>query len=246
MGTITFNGVSSSTIPGLIIEHPPAYRIPGRKYTFTHIPGRNGDFISGDISFENVQKSYEIALIAPTGTTITEYANKLANWLYSVDGYARLTDSYDSSVYMLATYKNSVDLSNLFTRAGQAMLEFECKPQRFLISGETPVTISTSHTLMTNLYNFTALPKIKVLGSGSGTVSIENGIQSTTVSISDIGTGLYIDCDLQEAYTLTTPYESKNSVISCDEFPALKPGANYINFTGGVTSVEVTPNWWTL
>ena len=37
--------------------------------------------------------------------------------------------------------------------------------------------------------------------------------------------------------------ESRNSVISLDEYPRLDPGINAITWTGAITSIEITPCW---
>jgi phage-related protein len=41
--------------------------------------------------------------------------------------------------------------------------------------------------------------------------------------------------------------ENRNSTITLNNgFPKLVPGENNISFSGGITSVEVIPKWWTL
>ena len=35
-------------------------------------------------------------------------------------------------------------------------------------------------------------------------------------------------------------------VLKNREFPKLVPGSNTISFSGGITSVEIIPRWWTI
>ena len=53
-----------------------------------------------------------------------------------------------------------------------------------------------------------------------------------------------IDSELQDAYKGTT---NCNSLVTLSNgFPKLIKGENEISFSGGITSVEVIPKWWTL
>lgn len=68
-------------------------------------------------------------------------------------------------------------------------------------------------------------------------------ILSDTISIT-LGTPITIDCDTQDAYSNTI--NRNNDIFVQNTFPELKPGENSIIFSSGITSVEVTPRWWTL
>ena len=105
-------------------------------------------------------------------------------------------------------------------------------------SGEATKTLTGSGTL-TNITKFDALPIITVYGSGVGTVTVND----TTVSISEIDSYIVLDCELMDAYKGTV---NKNPYISAVDFPVLKAGVNNISFTGGVTSLDIVPRWWTI
>lgn len=84
------------------------------------------------------------------------------------------------------------------------------------------------------------MPTIIVKGSGKGVLQIGK----YTVTISDINSLVTIDCELQDAYNGTA---NRNSTITLSNgFPKLVSGTNSIAFSGGITSVEVIPKWWTL
>ena len=77
-----------------------------------------------------------------------------------------------------------------------------------------------------------------MIGSGSGTVTIGN----TTVSLTDISEYVMLDCDIQDAYKGVV---NKNSTMT-GSFPKIEGGEQVVSFTGGITSLEITPRWWTL
>ena len=234
MGVIIFNNKSSADCR-IQVAHPPGYAYPERDYTITHIPGRNGDIIQDNGCYKNVERTYEVSFDAPNEDFAT-YANAVSAWLHSTTGYARLEDSYEPNYYRMATYQESNIFENLYNQAGTATIVFECKPQRFLKTGDNTITIQNGLTIM-NPTGFEAYPLFKVTGT-SGVLTV-NGNSITFSSIDDF---VMLDCELQDAYKETT---NKNSTVS-GTFPVLKPGSNTISWTGDISSVTMKPRWWTI
>ena len=236
MGIIIFNNKSSADCR-IQVAYPPGYAYPERDYTITHIPGRNGDVIQDNGCYKNVERTYEVSFDAPNEDFAT-YANAVSAWLHSTTGYARLEDSYEPNYYRMATYQESNIFENLYNQAGTATIVFECKPQRFLKTGETPVTITSPVDFLSNPTGFEAYPLIKVSGT-FGTLTIND---NQTITLSSIDSYTMLDCELQDAYKETT---NKNSTVS-GTFPVLKPGSNTIRWTGSISSVTMKPRWWTI
>ena len=234
MGVIIFNNKSSADCR-IQVAHPPGYAYPERDYTITHIPGRNGDIIQDNGCYKNVERTYEVSFDAPNEDFAT-YANAVSAWLHSTTGYARLEDSYEPNYYRMATYQESNIFENLYNQAGTATIVFECKPQRFLKTGDNTIAIQNSLTIM-NPTGFEAYPLFKVTGT-SGVLTV-NGNSITFASIDDF---VMLDCELQDAYKENI---NKNSTIS-GTFPVLKTGSNTISWTGGISSVTMKPRWWTI
>ena len=234
MGMIIFNNKSSPDCH-IQVAHPPGYAYPERDYTITHIPGRNGDIIQDNGCYKNVERTYEVSFDALNEDFAT-YANAVSAWLHSTTGYARLEDSYEPNYYRMATYQESNIFENLYNQAGTATIVFECKPQRFLKTGDNTITIQNSLTIM-NPTGFEAYPLFKVTGT-SGVLTV-NGKQ---ITLSSIDGYTMLDCELQDAYKETI---NKNSTVS-GTFPVLKPGTNTISWTGGISSVTMKPRWWTI
>ena len=234
MGVIIFNNKSSADCR-IQVAHPPGYAYPERDYTITHIPGRNGDIIQDNGCYKNVERTYDVSFDVPNEDFAT-YANSVAAWLHSTTGYARLEDSYEPNYYRMATYRESNIFENLYNQAGTATIVFECKPQRFLKTGDNTITIRNSLNIM-NPTGFEAYPLFKVTGT-SGVLTV-NGNSITFSSIDDF---VMLDCELQDAYKENI---NKNSTIS-GTFPVLKTGSNTISWTGNITSVTMKPRWCTI
>ena len=237
MGVITFNGVSSERF-GILVELEPNYEYPERDYELVHVPGRNGDIVIDKGSYKNVTRSYYLA-VGKLDQNFVDMANNISKWLHSASGYARLEDTYEPKYYRLAMYREGGTINNLFRHAGRINVKFDCKPQRYLKSGEQKIVFIENGQIV-NPTEYEARPMITVIGAGDGNLRIG----STTVSVSGIEQSITIDSELGDAYKGTLNLNSK--VRLSNGFPTFKPGINEIIFSGGITSVEVVPKWWTL
>lgn len=233
---ISWAGTNSDSL-GVIVEHYPIRVLPERVQTATEIAGRNGALLTVDGNWQNYEQEYEVYISAEK-RGLVRAARAVAEWLTAPVGYQRLEDSYEPDVYRMAFYEGGQDIESILNRFGRATISFNCKPQRFLKSGEATKTFTAAGSL-TNITKFDALPMITVYGSGAGTVTV-GGI---TVTLSAIDEYTVLDCELMDAYKGTT---NKNPTVTATEFPKLSPGANTISFSGGVTSLEIVPRWWTI
>lgn len=237
MGVIIFNDISSKDYD-IQVEKLPDYETPEKDYDIIHVPGRNGDLIIDKGSYKNTLRRYQLSVGSLTKDFVS-MANAISEWLHSASGYARLEDSYEPEYYRMAMYKDSGLIENLLGSAGRTSIAFNCKPQRFLKSGDESTVFSEAGTIF-NPTGFKSFPIIIINGNGAGVLRI--GIY--TVSISSIDTSVTINSDIQDAYN---GMENRNSTITLNNgFPKLVPGENNISFSGGITSVEVIPKWWTL
>lgn len=237
MGEIIYNGRSSKEI-GLEVETFPSYQAPRRKYETIHVPGRNGDLLLDEGSWENTTRSYEVS-IGSFRRHYYEMMNAVSEWLHSSYTYARLEDSYEPEYYRLGVYLEETSMSNIFNHGGKGRIDFNCKPQRFLKIGDY-ATVVTKDTIIQNPTRYESLPIIKVYGTGSGTLEVGD----CYIQITDIGNEIIIDSEIQDAYLGD---QNKNQVISIPKgFPQLSTGQTKISFSGGISKVEVIPKWFTL
>lgn len=231
MNYISFNS-HKSTEYGLAISGEGSYDAPARDMTFYTIPGRNGDLIIDNGRYKNITLKYPAFF---TGS-FTANAAAARAWLLAPTTYVRLEDTYHTDEFRLAIFSGGAEYEPTQYNAHAATeLKFNCKPQRFLKTGETAVAVSNGDTI-TNPTSFPALPLIEIVGTGDAIISVGG----TTVTLTGLTGGINIDCDLQDAYYGGL---SANDLMSGD-FPVLQPGSNGIAISGSITSCTITPRWW--
>lgn len=229
----TYNGTSASNF-GLVVEHRPAYVFPKRVIETITIPGRSGNLLYDTGAYNNVTVTYQCAYKG----TVRANARDIATWLYQNE-YCELEDDYDPLYYRKAVFVSPLSVADILNAAGRVNITFDCYPQRYLKTGKTETTYSASTTLSNTGED--ALPIITVNGSGNGVLTVGGSV----VTITGIGTGIVINSEEQNAQTMNG--ENANNKISVTGgFPVLANGSTIISWTGGITSIKVIPNWWTL
>lgn len=222
------------------IEKVPVIKGATRRRTTVSVAGRNGELHHDEDAFSNYKQSYECYFHGDLPTS--EQAHAIKAWLHSSGQYLRLEDTYDPAYYRMATFSGPLDVSNYLNKYGRCTVHFDCAPQCFLKSGEFPVAFSSAGSII-NPTSQKALPMIAVYGTGTGSVTIG----AVTVEIKAIDGELILDCDREDAYKVADGVLSnENGNIYAPDFPKLLPGENAVSFTGGITSVEITPRWWEL
>lgn len=162
---LTFNGESSRNY-GVYITGEAVYNAPSRDVEMITIPGRNGSFPLDHGRFENIEVTYPAGVFADNEADFADAISDFRNMLCSASGYCRLEDEYNPDEYRLAVYKSGLEVEPAALKAGEFDITFECKPQRYLKSGETPVTMTSGGTL-TNPTKFKASPLLGVEGYGN-------------------------------------------------------------------------------
>lgn len=161
---LNFDGQSSRTY-GVYITGEAVYNAPEREVEMVTVPGRNGAFALDKGRFENITVTYPAGIYADTEADFADAISDFRNFLCSRSGYCRLIDEYNPDEYRLAIYKSGLEVSPALLRAGEFNITFECQPQRFLLSGEDEITV-TSGDEITNPTLFDARPLLEVEGYG--------------------------------------------------------------------------------
>lgn len=229
---ITFNGIKSSDY-GVFISGAESFNAPAYALTFQTVPGRNGDLTMDNGRFANLVINYSAFIREGFQTQAKSYINAIM----AQPGYKRLVSTYDTTHFRLGAFYRAVDFeTGPGNRSGKFDLAFNCKPQRFLTSGETAQSFSKSGTI-TNPTKHAALPLLRVYGTGTVTVG------GTAVTIKSAGSYTDIDCELMDCFEGTT---NRNNYVTVTDFPKLAPGSNSVTLGTGITSVIITPRWWEL
>lgn len=254
MGNLIFNGVSTKDL-GVVIQTPPVYEFPTKDYEVIHVEGKNGDIIIDKNSYQNTKRSYYIAIEFRKNSSFVDNVNKLINWLTSSTGYSKLEDSYEPNHYRMALFRNNGEFTNLYNQATAIQISFECKPQRYLNTGDEPIIINELGTFIriSNPTNCIALPEITMDGTGLIIDFYSGKDYNNPINTSNL-INLYeeqciIDSELQECYT-NEKYVNEFIMLT-NGFPKLYPGDNWIKITtsseeGTLRSFSIKPKWWTL
>jgi phage-related protein len=199
------------------------------------IPGRNGDLIWETGSYENRGASASCFCLQKD---VEKAISSAGRFLMGKKGYRRLETSDDPDHYWMARVENSPQIAMRLRTLAPFDIGFDCKPQRFVKSGEDTIFFSKNGSIL-NQYGQVALPLIKIYGQGQGSLTVGN----TDVIIYYLDGVLYLDSDTQNAYNNVG---NQNMYIDAPVFPTLPDGEVRIAFSGDVERVEIIPRWWEL
>lgn len=220
---------------GVYISGSGVFGAPERDGSKVSIPGRNGEMFLDNGRYKNIDIKYPAFIKDDFSDNIKDFRNKIA----AQKGYQRLEDSYHTDEFRIARYKGAVKTKPVLRGLNKQTFDitFDAKPQRFLKSGETPTEYTVNGTI-TNPTEMTALPLVRVIGTGTLTIG------SVAVTITNNTAYIDIDCETQEAYYGSV---NMNSCIQLTNglFPSLAAGSNAVDI-GTLTKVTITPRWWIL
>ena len=183
VNSITFGGVNSADF-GIYISGEGVFNAPKRDVEMIKIPGRNGEFALDNGRFENIEVTYPAFNFEPDDyDTFMQNLSDFRNAICAQRGYQRLTDTFHPDEYRMATYIGGLEIKPVkYNTASEFNIVFDCKPQRWLVSGETAVTVDSGDTL-TNPTLFESGPLLEA--TGSGTIQF-NGYEIELASIPNV------------------------------------------------------------
>jgi phage-related protein len=227
MSHFILNGtINSRTDLGLRITQPPTIPPAKRIIQSIDVDGREGSLtiLKG---WEDVKFSVGVALV---GTDIQ------ARWrevLPQIMAASTISFSTDPSVFFNVKRVEAGGLERRLTRMWEFSLSFTCAPFRYL-SDVATITLTANGTLA-NPGSVYSLPKIKVYGTGSRTLTI-NG---KPITLNLLNGNLTVDSDLKECHFGSV---AQNQNMTGD-FPVFTVGTNIITLGSGITRVEIEPRW---
>jgi len=268
VNNLTYNGINT-TAYGVFLSGEGAYNSPAKRGEIVEIPGRSGALFMDERTYENIEVTYPALIGTNDASKFRTALRSLRSDFSAVKTYARLVDTYHPDEYRLGLFRAGVETEPTFyNRAGSFELVFDCKPQRFLISGDEPIPYTASGSI-TNPTPFTAEPLIKV--TGNGTVRIGD-YQFTVKGNTET---FWLDSEIMEAYVPAAEvydFTDENDDIVTDEldfniefangyvvpankirliafknheFPKIEPGMQRVELSGTIT-IEIVPRWWVL
>lgn len=179
--TFTFDGESSADY-GVYITGTGVFNAPKRSVEMVEIAGRNGSFALDKGKFENIEVTYKVGIVDDSEADFADRVSDFRNWLCSKVGYCRLEDEYNPNEYRMGVYSSGVEIDHDLLIAGEAEITFNCKPQRWLTSGETKTTLVSGNDI-TNPTLFPSKPQLQTYGYGT----IDIGGQEIEVNNIEVG-----------------------------------------------------------
>lgn len=235
---------------GVYITGEAVYNAPEREVEMISIPGRSGQLALDKGRFENIEVTYPAGIYADNEADFAEAISNFRNLLCSKRGYVRLQDEYHPNEYRMAVYKSGLEVEPTMLKAGKFDIVFDCKPQRYLTSGEDPITmgdwtnVETVSGDIVEIDNSQGVLGVKSLSvelepiqSGSGTPSPLNirPIGGRTECVTEVrGKNLLniADAEIGTAWNGTSNSARARLIIP------LKPNTDYVLSMNGTMSVD--------
>lgn len=138
MNVLKING---QALEGIYVDAAISFNKPARNVSTYSIPGRNGDLVVDEGTFDNVLITYPVF---EKNTFPTEF-DEIVNYLASLEGYQKIECSNDPQHYRLGRFVVPQNpTAKRLNRDGYWQLSFDCKPQRWLLSGEEDTEIDAN------------------------------------------------------------------------------------------------------
>lgn len=209
--TLIFGNVNTKDF-GAWVTGSQTYSAPERDIEIVSVPGRNGDLIIDNGKWNNIEVSYPAFIQSNFDDNMSALRSAMCRQL----GYQRLEDSYHPEEFRLGTFVDGIypDMRQR-NESGEFTLRFNCKPQRFLKSGEEPIQIMPIYVIGTELSSQVVPVKsdlsFTVKCATSDTLSID--VTTYDENIDEIDTTTY-SCENGDQITHSFENTDKYWVIS--------------------------------
>lgn len=150
----TFNGTSTAQL-GLIVSGVSIFGAGSRKVEKAGIPGRNGDLQIELGGFNNYTVRYTVSITKNFTTT----AQQIREWLLESKGYCDLTDTYHPDEIRKACFNSDIEFTtSMLYKYGQASIQFDCLPERYLTTNTPITTTATADTTTDTTLSLNTVP----------------------------------------------------------------------------------------
>lgn len=218
--------INSRTDLGLRITEVPVIPVTERVIDSIEIDGREGD------------------LTIPKGWKDVTFGFKVVIWksdvwtswqiiLPQILNAKTIAFSNEPNVFYPIKYAKASGLTQILSSMWEFEMELTCSPFRYKTNVAT-INRTTSGTV-NNPGNIYSLPKIKVYGNGTRTLTI-NG---KPIVLNLTNGNLTLDSDLKECFYGDV---AANQYMTGD-FPEFRVGSNTVTLGTGITKVEIEPRW---
>ena len=236
MSYFEFAGMSTASIPGLLIERKNIHGLPERDIEKIHVPGRNGDVLIDCGTYQNSVVSFECA--------VTKY-DALRDYQLLRDGWAECE--------RLAVCSMQIPMEEIIAnRLLRFNVSFDCKPQKYYNRAAVVERSGAGSVNISRPLGATAsAPRIEVVGSG--TVAL--GLEGQTIPLTGLvtppqsgGEYQWPSAVIDSEAMIACRYKSDGTreVIDIAQWPKFWQLLHTVSATGGVTRLQIYPRWWSI
>lgn len=207
---------------GIVVEKTPTISKGKKRIETYSIDGRSGFLTIDKGTYEPFTVSIECH--AKEGADF----NQIKAFL---DGYGAV--SFDNSKEYTGIINNAISFEKV-ANFKSFMIQFLLNPIAKDITATTTTISSSPATLNITGATYKMEPIITLQGTGEVTLTINNKV--FTITGLEAGKTYTIDCELKEAED-----NNHNNILNntAGDFPELTPGANTIEYTGSITSLQI-------
>ncbi|MBT2732123.1 hypothetical protein [Carnobacterium sp. ISL-102] len=223
------------------IQTRPKITKPRRKIIMKPIPGRSGDLITDEDSYEN--GLFELtAFVKGSSQDETEENQTIVGLAFDTGTYQSFVPYWDSKYEYQVITTSGPDFygTRAYGFSDPYDVQLSYKPFKKLRNVST--FILTSSGTVSNPLKYDSVPYIKLTATGDVTLRVNN----VDVVLKNIVEFIEIDSEIEECYKFkSNVLTNENSKMYSLDFPVFKPRANTISWVGNVTQVEIEPRWRT-
>lgn len=162
---LQYAGIASASY-NIYISGEGVFDAPKRDAKLITIPGRNGAFVQDNGRFENITITYPCFYKADKLTTFASDLAAFRAAMCEKTGYQVLFDSINTTETREAIFVDGINFKPVKDNTVVTFdLVFNCKPQRWLRTGNTAIDIKANSTVQ-NPTKYNAAPLFKLTGYG--------------------------------------------------------------------------------
>ena len=235
MGNIIFDGYNFEDY-GVVVSGSGTWNMPERLTIKENVYGRHGALITDAGMFDNVEIPYPAWIARGFAEKYEDFSRMMA---LHTDKYYRLEDSYHPDYYREArVVPGIIPKPGTLNRSGEFTVAFDCKPQKWLRSGEEALEIAERLEIF-NMTGYEAKPLIVIPSGASVTITDKDGNEAS-LATADFGLETTYDADIEESIvgrSYVNEYVTQVGTIS------LKPGKNIVTCTA---PIKLTPRFFVI
>lgn len=162
---LTFGDVSITDFD-VYISGEGLFNAPKKDVESINIPGRNGALLIDNGRYENIEVTYPAAFYKEGLYNFIANLSALRAALMSKKGYQRIEDSFHPDEYRMGALIGGLEVNPVkYNTAATFDMVFDCKPQRFLKSGEVAQEFTADGEILNPTF-YESSPLLEVEGRG--------------------------------------------------------------------------------